>query len=93
MIGIKEATRAAEAFAKELLDGDLVGLRLEEVELADDEASWRITLGWVDPLVLKDPIKRWANALSDYRNLPRVYKTFVVDSDSGKVRAMKIRDV
>lgn len=96
MIDIKEAATAAENFAKELLDGDLVGLQLEEVELSEDDQYWRITLGWIDPLTLKDPLnpaKGLAHALSGYRNLPRIYKTFIVDANSGIVRAMKIRDV
>lgn len=95
MIGIKEAASAAESFAKELLDGDLVGLQLEEVELSEDDKNWRITLGWVDPMAFHDPLnpaKGLARALTGYRNLPRVYKTFIVDADSGQVRAMKIRE-
>lgn len=93
MVDIREAAQAAEAFAREALDGELVGLRLEEVELSEDERTWRITLGWVDPLVLKDTAKVMAGILTGFRNLPRVYKLFMVDADTGRVRAMKIREV
>jgi hypothetical protein len=93
MVEIKEAARAAEEFAREALDGELAGLRLEEVELSDDERTWLITLGWVDPFVLTDPVRRLAGGMTGYRTLPRVYKVFQVDRDSGRVRAMKIRDV
>lgn len=87
MIEIKDAVAAAEAFARAVYDDeDLLGLRLEEVEIDPDEHAWRITLGWVDPG--HQPLAALGGLLAQRR----VYKTFVVDGTSGQVRSMKIRE-
>ena len=90
MIDVKQAVQSAEAYARELYRGDeLRHLRLEEVERSDDGRSWYVTLGWVEPAVS-------SNALvigGGFQKLPRVYKVFEVDAETGVVQSMKIRDV
>lgn len=96
MISVKQAAQAAEAFAKNLYpEGELQLLRLEEAELADDESAWRITLGWMEPAVgyaAKTAAELFVRA-GNTEKLPRVYKTFLVDRESGEVKSMRIRNV
>jgi hypothetical protein len=90
MINVKEAVKAAHAFARDMYaDAELERLQLEEVELSDDERTWHVTLGWTDPAVTGTALP----GLLTGPGLPRIYKTFEVDADTGRVRSMKIRDV
>jgi hypothetical protein len=95
MIDVKQAVKAATAFAREMFDGDeLRHLRVEEVELSDDQRLWNITLGWVEPAVkAKASPLIPAYGQDEIQKLPRVYKVFDVDAESGAVQSMKIRDV
>jgi hypothetical protein len=94
MIDLKQAVQAATTFARDLfVDEDLRHLRVEEVELSPDQRLWNITLGWVEPAVRAKP-----SLIPDYdevglQKLPRVYKVFNVDVESGAVQAMKMREV
>jgi hypothetical protein len=92
MLTVKEAAQAAQDWARDLYPKSaLKHLRLEEVELSGDERYWNITLGWVEPAVRENPLGAALN--SGARVLPRVYKTLVVDAESGAVKSMKIREV
>jgi hypothetical protein len=92
MITVKEAAQAAEKWVRDLYpQTDLEHLRLEEVELSEDERFWHITLGWVEPAV-RGPTLR-AMFSEEFRTLPRVYKTLEVDAETGAVKSMKIREV
>jgi len=95
MIDVKQAVKAATTFARELFDGEeLRHLRVEEVELSDDRRLWNITLGWVEPAVrTKAAPLIPAYGQEDIQKLPRVYKTFDVDAESGAVQSMKMREV
>jgi hypothetical protein len=92
MIGVKQAVQAAQDWVRQLYsDFALQHLRLEEVELSEDERHWNITLGWIEPAV---PENAFAATLSSgARVLPRVYKALEVDVESGAVKSMKIREV
>ncbi|HEY0021873.1 MAG TPA: hypothetical protein VGB24_03155 [Longimicrobium sp.] len=92
MITVKEAVQTAQDWVRQIYtDAALEHLRLEEVELADDEKHWNITLGWVEPAVRENAL---AAALNGHvRVLPRVYKTLHVDAETGTVKSMKIREV
>lgn len=90
MIDIKEAVTAAMEFARAVYDDrELRGLRLEEVEADLDNRSWKITLGWIEPDYR--PIAIMEDVLSQH-SAPRVYKTFLVDANDGRVQSMKIRE-
>jgi len=54
-------------------------VRIEEVELSDDERFWLITLSFSPP---DHPF-----------SMQREYKLFKVDASSGEVKSMKIRQV
>ena len=91
MLTVKEAVQAAEEWVRDLYPTkDLQHLRLEEVELSDDDRYWRITLGWLEPAVRLNPLTA---AMADVQKLPRVYKTVEVDAETGAVKSMKIREV
>lgn len=93
MIELKEAAQAAEQFARQLFsEGELRYLRLEEAEVSPDGQYWLVTLGWAESAVRQQtPVL--GNMRSEILALPRVYKQFAVDSSTGKVVSMKIRDV
>jgi hypothetical protein len=92
MLTLKEAVQVTQDWVRQLYDESVLKhLRLEEVELSEDERYWNITLGWVEPAVAENPFD--AALSSGARVLPRVYKTLVVDAQSGAVKSMKIREV
>jgi hypothetical protein len=90
MVDVKQAVKSAESYARELFaDTDLRHLRLEEVELSGDGRLWNVTLGWVEPAVMQPGLVLNGSV----QKLPRIYKLFEVDAESGKVNAMKIREI
>ena len=90
MIDVKQAVRSAEDYARELFDDEnLRHLRLEEVELSEDGRQWKVTLGWVEPAVAKPGLM----INGAVHRLPRVYKLFEVDAETGSVSSMKIRSL
>ena len=94
MIDVKQAVQAATQYARDLFaDQELRHLRVEEVELTEDRSIWNITLGWVEPAIRTRPSLVPSYADGGVVKLPRVYKVFDVDAESGEVRAMKIREV
>ena len=92
--------KAAVGFAREYIDSiqaitgvPLENLRLEEIEMTEDESFWLITLGYDNPdrpshsatLGVLDP--------NLARRSAREYKQFRVKADSREVKSMKIRQV
>lgn len=90
-IDVRSAVMAAQNYFQSLQDMvgmQIVDLRLEEVELSSDQTFWLITLGFnrrVD--TAKDPFG--INGFS----FEREYKTFKINSETGEVQSMKIREV
>lgn len=94
MIEVREAVEAAEEFARDAFDEDALRyLRLEEVELDASGDQWKVTLGWVTPEDLRRANTGLANITGTPQKLPRTYKTFRVDAETGEVDSMKIRKV
>lgn len=92
MLTVKEAVQAAETWVRDLYPKkDLQHLRLEEVELSDDDRFWYITLGWAEPAVKESPLA--AAFRNEMHVLPRVYKKLEVNAETGAVKSMKIRKV
>ncbi|MET0396245.1 MAG: hypothetical protein ABW277_05445 [Longimicrobiaceae bacterium] len=91
MIEIKDAVTAAMEFARRMYDDrELRGLRLEEVEASpDNNLFWKITLGWIEPDYSPPSIMK---GMLSQDSAPRVYKTFLVDANTGQVQSMKIRE-
>jgi hypothetical protein len=96
-INIKTAVAAATKYVGELFDG-AADIRLEEVERSGDypnSRDWLITLSFSLPKIdapLSDLfVGAYAQIFGTAGRLPRHYKVFRVDDDSGEVVSMKIR--
>ncbi len=88
MIDVKQAVASAEQSLQDLYaDRTLSDIALEEVELSDDERYWLITLGFAD--LSRDT----TSVVNPFGSRRRIYKSFKVDAATGKVLAMKIREV
>ena len=70
----------------------LKNLRLEEIELSEDNRFWLITLGFDVLENDKSPLETLSvlPAATKYR---REYKLFKVNAETGEVAAMKVRIV
>jgi len=85
MIDVKQAAQAASDFISGLYSSETISdVRLEEVELSEDEKYWLITLSFPLPSSL---------GVVYLGGGGRQYKLFKVDADTGEVLSMKIRDV
>ena len=81
---IKEATKNAADYLKSFFP-TAERLRLEEVEITDDDSYWNITLSYDD-----NPDMEGASFMHTFKK--RFYKIFKIDATNGNVRSMKIRD-
>ncbi|MCA1630377.1 MAG: hypothetical protein LC785_04065 [Acidobacteria bacterium] len=86
MIDVKQAAQLASDFIVGLYsDQTISDVRLEEIELSEDERHWLITLSFPSPVT------------SNVLGLPvagrRQYKILKVDRESGEVLSMKIREL
>jgi len=84
--GAREAAAAAFQYFKELFSpSEIRSVTLEEVELSEDGKTWLITLGY--EFLSK-------SGLTAVFGPPKTkYKVFRVDARSGRVVAMKIREL
>jgi hypothetical protein len=87
MINAKEAVRAAIQHAAEILEVPAESALLEELELSEDQSTWRITLSVPQRSTQPNPL----GPLHWLRD--REYKIFEIDSKSGAVKSMRIRQV
>lgn len=79
-INAKEAAKIAAAYYEEILS-ERAKLSIEEIEL-DETGHWLITLGLTDPY-----------GLGQLGSKPYSYKVFKINSESGEVVSMKIREI
>ena len=91
MIDVKNAVQAAVQYCGQLFGNISNRLQLEEVELSDDEKHWFITVGYDDPGTPRDEVM-----LGALQGFPRIgperkYKVVDVDAETGKVKAVKMR--
>jgi hypothetical protein len=89
MLDVKDATKTAIDYFSQVFQNGYKNLRLEEVELSDDERYWYITLGFDSPYqnigtIASMPIGGRA---------AREYKTIKIAASTGKVLSIKIRTV
>lgn len=73
------ALSSAEQHLRQVLLGQCEELRLEEIELSDDDRYWFVTLSYHDT---RETIPR-----------RRHYKTIKLDAGNGQFRAMKDRSL
>ncbi len=87
MIDVKEAVQIAKKKAAEMLDEGPASL--EEIEREDYKGhdTWSITLGFV-------PREIGVTAsITRFRVDPLHYRRFLIDVETGELRAMKIREL
>jgi len=92
-VDVKTAVTAANRYlqdVKDLMEIQLESLRLEEVELSEDQRDWLITLGFDVPIRGNSLANLMSGTNSVYQ---REYKLFKVDSETGEVKSMKIRSL
>jgi len=92
-VDVKTAVTAANSYLrdiKDLMKIRLESLRLEEVELSEDQGEWLITLGFDVPIKTNSLANLMAGTNSIYQ---REYKLLKVDSETGEVKSMKIRSL
>lgn len=92
MVDVTSAVMSARNYLQNiqhLLENPLENLRLEEVELTEDEQYWLITLGYD----ITGKPETLPQMFGPSANQNREYKLFRINSDDGKVEAMKIRTV
>ncbi len=82
MINAKEAANSAIEYLKSFYTG-AKNIMLEEVELSDERKSWSITISF-ENFDVED--KKPSTII------PRIYKIFRIDNNSGHVIAMKSKD-
>jgi hypothetical protein len=88
MIDVKEAVQRAKQYLTELFSSEQPQfLRLEEVELSEDESTWRITLSFF-PGTAPGSL---AAALGVQEK--REYKTVAIRATDGQVQSVKIRQL
>jgi hypothetical protein len=84
---VKTAVREATRFFAEInQEHPPEDVRVEEVELTDDENVWNITLGFYPPGT------SMTLAIGGIPVAQRQYRVLRVDANTGQVRSMKIRD-
>lgn len=76
-MNVKDAVKIAYEFVKDFYQDHTISL--EEVELSDDGRFWSITLG------VTNPLEQWGSGKKDY-------KVVTVDTQSGQVKSMKLRE-
>lgn len=92
-VPVKVAVAAAIAYIKELYEGiSLRDLLLEEIEYSDASDKWLVTIGFSLPET-KEVSTSVISPSSTSRELPRRYKTVIIDAVSGAPDLMKIRTV
>ncbi len=81
---------------QDLVEDEYQNLRLEEVELSENKNHWLITLGFdipnknsINPVLKKLNI----DAIQSYPNYQRQYKIFKINTETGEVESMKIREI
>jgi len=95
MLSAKDAVQLARKYMVEIF-GTIDGLNVEEIELAEDEQIWSVTMGFWE--YIPEPTRQIPNALSsilgpEVRKVRRTYKVLKISANSGNVLSMKIRSV
>ncbi|OUC13585.1 MAG: hypothetical protein B0A82_16650 [Alkalinema sp. CACIAM 70d] len=97
MIDVKNAVSSAYKYLQaiqEMFGGEFDDLRLEEIELSEDQTSWLITLGYDLPIKNRSALHELlATPTQPQQLFRREYKLFKVNAETGMVEAMKIRKV
>lgn len=95
-IDVRDAVVAAQKSLQSMADlmgGHVLDLRLEEVELSEDKSLWVITLSFIIPISKESISNLGIFAAGESLKPERQYKRFEIDSETGQMKSMKIRDL
>jgi len=93
MIDAPSAIKSAQDAATLVLNG-YTDMRLEEVELAEDEQLWKVTFSAFPPPSTILPSDPPAVQLSSmFKKDPRVYKSVGIDAQTGSMKYVRIRQL
>jgi hypothetical protein len=85
MIGVKEAVKVAFELFQELYDTKkFEDILLEEVELSEDRATWRVTIGFARQI----PSVNIMESIGS-KKYTRSFKKFEINADDGQMISMK----
>ncbi len=84
---VKEATDAAVKYLTSFFPS-ADRIKLEEVEITDDDKYWNITLSYVE-----HEQELGVAYITGFPKTKKFYKIFKIDTKKGNVRSMKIRDI
>ena len=91
MINVQHAVRVAVDYCGQLFGNITNRLQLEEVELSDDEKHWFVTVGYDEPGTPQSEVMLRVHQGLEPRGTERKYKVVDVDAETGKVKAVKMR--
>jgi hypothetical protein len=98
LVDVKQAVDAATEYFSKLMT--VRDIRLEEIEISDDDRFWCITLSGLVPsqkplFSVENEGQPALSALGDlFRpDFERVYRVFTFDAANGSIRSMKIRQL
>lgn len=74
-------------------DQELRGLRVEEIESEENGGKWLITLGWPEGEVRHIGPSSFGVSSGGIYAVPRVYKQFTIDAETGAMISMKDRNL
>lgn len=95
-IDVKTAVKSAYSYAQslqELMGSDWEDIRLEEIELSEDQKTWFVTLGYDIQVKRKSVLDEMVDPLHATLRFQREYKLFAVNATTGEIESMKIRQV
>jgi len=95
MIQVKEAVDAAARYTAELFEQEgILDLRLEEVELSEDESTWHVTLSFLRKRKVSSRMEEQLRAASlAGPPMDRDFKVLSVRASDGVVTSVKIRQL
>ena len=89
MLTIKEAVNKIKATVVELFGDDIKDIRLEEMELNNEEKSYKLTISFLVP---NNNVSTMASLFSQ-NNSPyiREYKNVIINNETGEISSIKIK--
>lgn len=91
-MGLKSAVALAIDFCRQIYPATTASnILVEEIDEKSDGSGWLVTLGFDTTRIVRPPAPFFTPALPR-EEMTRIYKTFMVDSQSGRVVSMKIRE-
>ena len=96
MIDVKQAVEKSADYLRGIEFGAPEELRVEEVELSDDEGCWVVTLGFRGDQLVVDASSNVGTLFGQARpfvhpEYKREYRVFRIRSDDGELKDMKKR--